>query len=269
MKIKSLEQVSLKIIANALAEAFADYFVPMTNDTVYWENRFRIARLDPTLCFGMFDENLLVGFILIGVDNVDGKLTAFNTGTGVLPAYRGKGIVDALYSHALPQFRARSIDQCSLEVIQENHKAIRVYERIGFSKAKLYYCFRGELRPEPENITLKKIDFDDVPLDKRSHYNSWDHTDKAIELSFSYSCFEVLKDEKPAGYFVIDPENGYIPQMNIYNEQTGWNTLFNGIVNLVPEIKVNNVDSRNTILVASLRSNLNNFINQYEMRMDI
>jgi ribosomal protein S18 acetylase RimI-like enzyme len=271
MEIKNLEHTPLKDIVTALVEAFSDYFVQMPNNIPYWENRLRIARHDPTLSFGMFDGTVLAGFILIGVDIHEGHLTAFNTGTGVLPNYRGKNIVDKLYEHAIPQFKSRGITHCSLEVIEANHKAIKVYERIGFAKNSFYYCFKGELKTPQENMILKKIDFDDVHLDKRSHLNSWDHTDKAIQLAANYSCFEVLENEKAMGYFVIDPATGYIPQLNIYsNKDSNWEMLLSGIATISQTIKINNVDSKKEDLVkALLKRGLDNFINQYEMQMSI
>lgn len=271
MEIKSLENTPLKIIVDALTKSFADYFVKMPDDITYWGNRFRIARLDPTLSFGMFDGDILAGFILIGVDNYDGHLTAFNTGTGVLPEYRGKGIIGRLYEFGMPLFKGRGITSCSLEVIEINHKAIKVYERIGFKKSRFYRCFKGELNTSPENVSLHKVDFSDIPLEKRLHYNSWDHTDKAIELSLTYNAFEVLHTDKAIGYFVIDTATGYIPQLNIYTpHKEQWNILFNGIANLFPVVKVNNVDERNTILIESLTlAGLDNFINQFEMQIDI
>lgn len=270
MQVKSLETTPLKDIVSALVEAFSDYSVPMPNDVTYWENRLRIARLDPTLSFGMFDGNVLIAFILIGVDNEEGHLTAFNTGTGVLPAYRGKGIVDKLYAHVIPYFKNRDISQCALEVITTNDKAIWVYERIGFSKQRLYHCFKGGLKPQIENITLHKIDFSDVPLSQRLQFKSWDHTDKAISLSYTYSTFEVQQNGSSIGYFVIDTATGYIPQLNVYNNNGLWNMLFNGIINLVQTVKINNIDERNTGLVQALNdAGLENFIDQYEMKMII
>lgn len=271
MEIKSLENTPLKTIVDAFTKSFADYFVQMPDDITYWENRFRIARLDPTLSFGMFDGDILAGFILIGVDNYDGHLTAFNTGTGILPEYRGKGIVDRLYGFAMPLFKGRGITGCSLEVIEINHKAIKVYERIGFKKSRFYRCFKGELNIFPENVRLHKVDFSDIPLEKRLYYNSWDHTDKAIELSLGYSTFEVFHNEKAIGYFVIDTATGYIPQLNIYTaNKEHWHTLFNGIANLSPVVKLNNIDERNTGLIESFTvAGLDNFINQFEMQMDI
>lgn len=270
MEIKNLEHTLLQDIVTALVESFSDYFVQMPNSISYWENRFRIARLDPTLSFGMFDGKNLAGFILIGVDSQEGHLTAFNTGTGVLPAYRGKGIVDKLYEYAIPQFKSRGINHCALEVIDVNNKAIKVYERIGFTKNKFYHCFKGELVSPQENVNLCKVDFNDIPLNKRSHLKSWDHTDKAIQIAGSYTCFEVIKKESPIGYFVIDT-TGYIPQMNIYDsESQHWEVLLSGIAIVSPIVKINNVDARNEGLVtALLKRGLDNFINQYEMQMGI
>ncbi len=58
--------------------------------------------------------------MFIGVDEHYGKLTAHNDGTGVIPTYRGNQLVDKMYEVAIPRFKAKGIEQCTLEVIQEN-----------------------------------------------------------------------------------------------------------------------------------------------------
>jgi ribosomal protein S18 acetylase RimI-like enzyme len=107
--------------------AFDGYFVKMPDSLDYWATRFKQARVNYHYSFGVFDASRLVAFIIQGMDIHDGQLTAFNTGTGVLPAYRGQKLVDRLYDHAIPRLKERGIQKCQLEVIQENERAIRVY----------------------------------------------------------------------------------------------------------------------------------------------
>jgi len=103
MKIKSLETTSLHEIVTCFSEAFADYIIKMPNDPVFWKERWRLARVRYDLSFGAFEGDQMVGFIMIGVDQDAGHLTAFNTGTGVIPAFRGRQIVDKIYEKAIPE----------------------------------------------------------------------------------------------------------------------------------------------------------------------
>ena len=102
MQIKSLQHISLEQIVECLLIAFEGYFVHMPTELSYWDNRFRAARVDYGLSFGVFDDDRLVAFIIQGIDIHNGEMTAFNTGTGVVPEYRGLQLVDKIYAHAIP-----------------------------------------------------------------------------------------------------------------------------------------------------------------------
>ena len=73
------------------------------------------------------------GFIINAIDKRNGILTAFNTGTGVIPEYRGKRIVKSIYAHAIGELRQQGVEKSTLEVITKNDIAIRSYKSIGFS----------------------------------------------------------------------------------------------------------------------------------------
>ncbi|GHA45979.1 hypothetical protein GCM10007103_28780 [Salinimicrobium marinum] len=105
MQIRNLEGIPIETVVTSLLEAFSDYFVKMPAEVAYWESRFKGAGVDWKSSFGIFDEKKLVAFIINGIDLHQGKLTAFNTGTGVLPAYRSRKAVDQLYEFAFPYFR--------------------------------------------------------------------------------------------------------------------------------------------------------------------
>ena len=52
----------------------------------------------------------MVGFILHALDKRNNKLTAFNTGTGVISEYRGKRIVNSIYTHALKCLKEKKMN---------------------------------------------------------------------------------------------------------------------------------------------------------------
>jgi ribosomal protein S18 acetylase RimI-like enzyme len=275
MEIRSLSHTSLDNIIEALQSAFSDYFVPISGDLSYWENRLRIARIDYSLSFGMFDQEKLVGFILNGIDPSDGKLTAFNTGTGVIPEYRNRQIIDQLYAAAQPAFIRHGISQYALEVIEENKKAMRVYERIGFRTSRHFRCFKGQIRPTGAAVETRAVSFPGhhPDMDADEAWQSWDHMQPAIALAGAlYTCFEVVSGGRAIGYFMINLQNGYIARLNLYSnpQANDWQLLLNGIAQIAETVKLNNVDSRRTDLTAYLlQAGLENYINQYEMKMDL
>lgn len=58
---------------------------------------------------------------------------------GVIPTHRGRGLGTILIERALTGFRESGLDRAYLEVTAQNLGAIRLYQRIGFRKARTVY----------------------------------------------------------------------------------------------------------------------------------
>ena len=58
---------------------------------------------------------------------------------GVVPAHRGRGLGTCLLHEALLGFRRAAIDRVYLEVTAKNIGAVRLYQRLGFTKTKTVY----------------------------------------------------------------------------------------------------------------------------------
>ncbi len=268
MEIKNLKATDLAEIVDCTLEAFKNYFVQMPASLTYWKSRHQGARVDYELSFGAFEDGKLIGFIINGIDEVDGKLTAFNTGTGVIEKYRGLKIVDQLYDFAMPYFKEKNVQQCQLEVIQENKRAIRVYERIGFEIKRNLKCFKGELKASNTNIDIHQTSFD--KLGKVDHYYSWDHKNIAIQiLSDKYECYGVWNEEgKSVGHFVINTEHDYLAQLE--TEHDDYESLLNGVCKISKALRIINVDERLEERIKMFEKfGLENNINQFEMEMEV
>ncbi len=275
MEIKNLKGTSLNDIVQAITSSFADYFVQLSSDVAYWEKRFEAARVDYELSFGMFDNGQLVGFIINGIDELNGIKTAFNTGTGVMAESRGHKIIDRLYAHALPYLKEKGIGQCTLEVIRQNERAIHVYERIGFHISKELKCFKGTLAVTDPGAAVQKVSFDQLRDTARAYdsFYSWDNITAAVVASGgSYQCYTVSKDGKAIGYFILNPATNHLIQFEVTgdNTQEAIPVLLSGIATIAPEVKINNVDNtRKELTGALLAAGLDNFIDQYEMQMTL
>lgn len=273
MQIRNLSGTPLSLIVDCLVQSFADYFVPMTPDVNYWAARFKANRVDFNYSYGMFDENQLIGFIIIAIDEYEGQLNAYNGGTGVLPAYRNQKVVDQLYKFALPEFRKRGVEKCTLEVIEQNLRAIRVYERIGFAKSKFYRCYKGSLTTSGDAADLITIPFEEINQYELQQFQmpSWDHTAKSVlEAGDTYQSFADSEDGYQNGFCVLNPANGFIAQLGLFHPTASWRSILESIGGKYPQVKINNIDNRRTSLVEALsESGLENHINQYEMEMAI
>ncbi|MBX2876105.1 MAG: GNAT family N-acetyltransferase [Saprospiraceae bacterium] len=270
MEIRSLAQTSLKDLIDCLLIAFEDYFVPMPKDLNYWADRFKAARVELALSYGAFVGDQLVGFIIHGIDQYKDLRTAFNTGTGVIPEYRGQQLVDQIYTYSIPLLQKDGIQQCALEVIQDNHRAIRVYERIGFSITRDFLCFKGQLQQEPEELDIQQAPFEEVQCLRRDHQlYSWDNVNAAIQTAGSiYTTYRVKNGGQDIGFFIVNPKNGYLAQYEASSED--FPSLLAAVQSIHPTVRINNVDKeRAETILFLLAAGLDNHIDQYEMVMKI
>lgn len=273
MNIKPLSEIDFPELVNCFLKAFEGYFVKFPTDSNYFKNRWNIANVNYDLSYGMFEEGSLIGFIIHAIGERDGELTAYNTGTGVLADYRGRGIVNVLYQFAIPQVKKEGVSKCSLEVIQENRAAIRTYEKIGFEICKKYKCFRGTIRNNSSSPIIEELraeDFDWKNLPDQQLY-SWDNQKNSV-LRGNYSFYKIRgADKNPIGSFIINPDSGYLAQFDCTeNNNYHWDHLFKAIQSISPDIIINNVEeSLDHKIEQIMRVGLINTIDQFEMEKRI
>ena len=273
MTINKLSETSFNELLDCFLKAFENYYVQMPKDKAYYKQRWKAAKVDFDLSYGMFVNDRLIGFIIHAIDKRFGIPTAFNTGTGVIPEYRGKRITKLIYDYALDDLSKHGIKKSILEVITKNEKAIRAYKSVGFEICKEYMCFAGRIANETEDqLALKKISIEKLKWDKlpNQQFYSWDFQKETIALG-SYNIYQVINNSEPESYFIINPENKYLAQFDILNKnKSSWRRLFSAIQQVSSEVKIINVDKSLTDKIEFLRSSgLKNTLNQYEMELKI
>ena len=273
MTVKKLSDIPFETIIACFLKAFDNYFVELPQDKEYYRQRWKAAKVDFGSSYGMFEGEKMAGFILHAIDTRNNRLTAFNTGTGVIPEYRGKRIIHSIYTYALNDLKAKNIELSTLEVITQNDIAIKAYERIGFRKCKEYKCFNGKIQLDTtEEVVIKEIDINDVDwndLPNQELY-SWDNQKESI-LAGNYRFFYVMHQNQPESFFIINTEINYVAQLGLLkNEHSSWQRLFAGIKQVSESIKINNVDHRLKEKLDALTSvGLKNTVDQFEMELKI
>ncbi len=273
MIVKDLSNTPFETIIECFLKSFKNYFVELPSDPNYYKERWETSKVDFRFSYGMFEQGKLVGFIIHAVDNRNEELIAFNTGTGVLPEYRGKRIVNSIYDFALPDLKQKGFTKSSLEVIKDNSTAIHLYQNVGFEIVKSYKCFNGKLNNESTHSTnLKETNFNEINWNEIPNLDlySWDNQKETIQNG-SYKYFQILTNSQPESYFVINPANGYIAHWDVLTpNQQAWNNLFAGIKEIASTIKINNVDELLKDKIDFLNSiDLTNSVDQYEMVLTI
>lgn len=142
-----LAPADLPLVRETFNAAFSDYFVDsqLGDERLVAHLRESAVRLELSVgaCRGMD----MVGLLLNGIDAWDGALTAYDAGTGVVPAFRGRGIAGGMFRFALPGLEAAGVRRCLLEVIRENEPAIKAYRALGFTTTRELQCFRRPAEP--------------------------------------------------------------------------------------------------------------------------
>jgi len=127
-------------------EALSDYQMDASGTT---EERLLLRAkknaVDYDASVGAYDGKQLVGFTMIGIDTVGGTRTAYDAGTGIIPAFRQQGLARKMFEHTLPRLRDLGVSQFLLEVLQGNDPAIKVYTKSGFEIVREFRCYAAEV----------------------------------------------------------------------------------------------------------------------------
>ena len=185
-----LDRVSRQQLHQTFQEAFSDYAMDMSSLT---GERLRVRCIkngvDWGTSVGAFEGGRMVGFTLIGIDEWQGGLGAFDAATGIVPDYRGQGLAKAMFEHALPDLRAKGVGSFVLEVLKDNDPAIRAYQKTGFEISRELKCFQLEVEALAREadlagpVAIRRVERDVVPglAGSADWPPSWENSFAAIE----------------------------------------------------------------------------------------
>lgn len=286
MKFVELSNFSASEILDTHNEAFSDYEVPMqiSLDSFKYLNLRRGVKYD--LSLGAVDGEKLVGFILNAIDMWEGKLTAYDCGTGVIPGYRQKGIGNQIFNELLPLLNAENIEQYLLEVIQTNTAAYNLYKKRNFQITREFDCLLADVEDVKNKIQvnqerslakgydirdIKTLDWDEI-VKFWDYPPSWQNSDLSIQrVSESFRYIGAFSNNKLVGYMVYEPSGG-ITQIAMHQKHRNQNLGHEFIKFLIEKspnlekINIINVDKRDTVLLNFLfKFGFKSFTSQYEM----
>lgn len=279
MEIRFLGKTPLAQIVDCFNEAFADYIVPFQVEEEQIRRRWLSSRVDYGLSYGAFEGERLVGFMMTGVDRWNGQRTAYNSGTGVIPAYRGKRIVRQLYDKAIPSFRDNGIQRCILEVIVGNEKAYRAYSGVGFQERRTLKCYALKKVLEsgaPEGLHFKQVFRSDWPAYQNmlEYEPSWENSRAAIAfLGRDVVVWEMYEGTHLLGFFIMKPQSGHILQFGV-KDHSDWEAagrhLLGHAASFHDGLRINNIDKGAERSLRILESmHMENPIDQYELELDL
>jgi len=226
IQIKSLENTTFDQLYEAFSNAFAEYEVQQTADQL--NVMLQRRGFKPELSLGAFDEGRLVSFTCNGIGKFKGTETAYDTGTGTLKEYRGKGLAGQIFQYSLPFLRQAGVKQYLLEVLKHNNSAISVYRKQGFEIVREFSYFTVERinissrkRQKGNDISITTADLNTI-----NRMNSWFDFEPSWQNSFESVGRQVegfvIKaanvDNSPVGYCIFEPLSGDITQIVVQSQ---------------------------------------------------
>ena len=278
MIIKPLTNLSPAVVAATFNKAFEDYFVPVKLTPYILNRKMQQENLSFEHSIGAFKNDKLVGFMLHGIKGGNGtEKEAYNGGTGVLPAYRNKGLVGLMYEAQIKLLHQENVKKLWLEVIVENEPAIRAYRRRGFNISREVICYKGH--PNGEVDVLKetyRFEYPStLPWDQLSEYwnyqPTWQHQLFAIQNIQSHTeniC--IYSDSELVAYASFMPDSGRIMQFAVHpkhRKQGLAKQLFTELGRKKnPYLSILNIESTDHATLNFLQSiGFKEYIRQYEM----
>lgn len=256
MEIKSLGKTDFDIVFEAFNRAFADYEIQLNKEQL--QMMLKRRGFDPELSFAAFEKGGIVAFTFNGIGNFGGMPTAYDTGTGTLKEYRGKGLATEVFKYSIPYLKETGIKQYLLEVLQHNTKAVSVYRNLGFEVIREFNYFMAENEEVRNTINrpfvaciIKQInnigEYDSIP-EFWDFTPSWQNSFESIQRAAEgFVCLGAFIEDKLVGYCVFEPASGDITQIAVdkrYRRRGIASVLFHEMIksNQNDTVKIINTD---------------------------
>lgn len=271
--IRPLDTVPHEQLVDCFLRSFSDYAVQMPTDPEYYRQRWKEEGIDRSLSFGLFAGDRLEGFLLHAYDVRNGRRCAHNAATGIVPVRRGLGLLGTLYGKALPALRDRGVSHLSLEVIEDNYRAIRAYEKVGFRIDRKLRCFIGEL-PKTDDPRVKVVR-------REIERSEWEGRPQILVSWGNHShCFseenamlwEVFQGDRLLGWFVIDRACKRIYQFDtLVPDHSDMVLLASAMASKASgDLRIINVDDRERHKLDYLENcGIPKYVDQYQMVLDL
>lgn len=283
MELKYLTGVSLELIQECLQESFLDYPLDLSYMTVeVMRHRNLLCRNSPECSVGAFDKGKMIGFLNVGVDELNGELVGFDGGTGVVKAYRGQGLAGKMLEKSVKALKVKGAKKFKLEVLQSNKPAIRAYEKEGFSILHNYKCYGISISDyrrkeyDLEGVSIKQISCKE--LEENWHFIkypvSWEQMLAGLKLVENEIIINAAyKENECIGFVVYSPALCWITGVGVKQNSVNETTLLDYLIGdlfekinpVKPMVSVNNILEEDRLNGILLDLGFKNTFDQYEM----
>jgi len=222
-EIRSLGKTGYDAIYKAFTRAFADYELQLNAQQL--QTMLKRRGFNPDVSFAAFEGDEITAFTLNGTGIYNGIPTAYDTGTGTVPAYRGQGLATKIFEHSIPYLRETGIRQYLLEVLQHNTNAVSVYLKLGFEVSREFNYFRQDVKAVTNEIsgsgspfTVKQINIEEFPglAEFWDFSPSWQNGFASVQRAAGdFVSLGAFAGRQLAGYCIFEPVSGDITQLAV------------------------------------------------------
>ncbi len=277
---RTFEEADYPQIFQTMDEAFSDYQVNMKTDIETYRKRLEFEGVSFQHSVGAFDGKRLVGATMNSIGDWKGVKAVHDSGTGVIPDYRRKGISTGMFEFIVPRLEDAGFKRYSLEVIIDNEAAYRLYLRLGFEVTRDFVIYenQGSTKPKEDSTdielrTIENPDWDHLEAlwsFDPAWQNSSDCLKRAKSLNFDLTILGVYKNDEVVGYAACLEKFGKIAQIAIAEKyrRCGYaNALLNELKTRTKKtLLMTNIDDKAVPLIKLLEnSGFSKTHSQYEM----
>lgn len=265
-------------------DSFSDYQISFRLSKKQFVDKFvRKLNIDFAHSVGAWNSTQgMEAFIFTSIAPYQGKLTAYNGGTGVRPKARSNNLVSKMYDSILPKLQSVGVQQCLLEVLEKNKRAIRAYRKVGFYETGLLRCYKLNRPIYLNHKPVLNIQLRYATAPKKELYKNFIDQqasfldDLIMQHHFDQErVIEAYDHGKCIGFLIYQPKfsriNG-IAVSPIYRRSGVGSSLINEMIKneRFKQVTVLNVPEESEALNSFLsRQGFDNEINQYEMCMSL
>lgn len=244
MVIRPMTAADFDAVFTAFNEAFSDYVVPLSLTREQFAEMMRRRGWVPEKSPAAFEGERIVAFTLNAIEGD----RAYDTGTGVVPTHRRRGVARAMMERSFDLLRG--CRTYVLEVLEENEKAAALYRALGFEETRRLQCWRYEahrlIGSEAQRGTMNSSWWDVEPAWQNS-------TASIVRAQFEHV---ILGDKN--GYAVVFPSNGDLPQLAVRPEARrkgiGTRLLQQAAAVAGKPLRILNIDDRDAGIAAFLEA---------------
>jgi len=222
MIFETTENVTRAALRELGNDAFSDYVLPAPPmPQAAFDDMLLQRGFDPALSWIAREGDMLAAYWFVGTEPDAQPKLSYGLSVGTRPRFRRQGLSMTLWQHASAALKAAGYSEHILEVTETNDRAVALYERLGFSKARRVACFKGPAPVEaktPFRIEQTRIEVA-LAIGKtlREWAPTWQNAEPAVRnLANTMAASVVYDGDRPIGYGIFHTPYGQVVQIAVH-----------------------------------------------------